>query len=243
MAGNPLGVSAAILAGGFGTRLRPVVADRPKVLAPVHGRPYLTILFDQLAAAAIEEVTLLTGFQGRQVREALGETYAGMRLLYSEEPFPLGTAGAVRWRLPKLLAPTLLLLNGDSYCPVDFAAFRDFHERTAAQVSVVLARAPGATRYGSVWVNDQGQVKRFAEKAAASTDWINAGIYLLERPLLETIPAGQPLSLERELLPEWVDHGRVFGFRCGGRFLDIGTPEAYAEAGLFFSPPYAHYAA
>ena len=102
MTGNLLGVSAAILAGGLGTRLRPAVADRPKVLAPVHGRPFLTILVDQLAAAAIEEVTLLTGFQGQQVRETVGEIYAGMRLIYSEEPSPLGTAGAVRWALPKL---------------------------------------------------------------------------------------------------------------------------------------------
>jgi NDP-sugar pyrophosphorylase family protein len=234
MAGNPLGVSAAILAGGLGTRLRPVVVDRPKVLAPVHGRPYLTILFNQLAAAAIEEVTLLTGFEGRQVRETLGETNAGMRLSYSEEPFPLGTAGAVRWALPKLAGPTILLLNGDSYCAVDFGAFRDFHEQTTAEVSLVLARIPRATRYGCVLADDYGHVKDFAEKAAVSTDWVNAGIYLLERSVLEQIPVGQPLSLEREVLPEWVSRGRVFGFRCGGGFLDIGTPESYAKAAGFF---------
>src|SRR5438105_3788922 len=123
MAGNHLGVSAAILAGGLGTRLRPAVADRPKVLAPIHGRPYLTFLLDQLADAFIEEVVLLTGFQAGQVRRTLGETYAGMRLLYSEEPAPLGTAGAVRWALDKLSLPTILLLNGDSYCDVHLSAF------------------------------------------------------------------------------------------------------------------------
>lgn len=234
MAGNPLGVSAAILAGGFGTRLQPVITDRPKVLAPVHGRPYLTFLLDQLAAAAIDEVTLLTGFQGQQVRQTLGQSYAGMHLIYSEEPLPLGTAGAVRWALPLLAAPTILLLNGDSYCSVHFATFRDFHQRSGARVSLVLAHVPGATRYGSVLAGKGGRVKSFAEKAAARTGWINAGIYLLDRSLLKQIPVGQPVSLERELLPAWVDRGRVFGFHCDGRFLDIGTPEAYAEAASFF---------
>src|SRR6266404_2738975 len=164
MAGIHLGMSAAILAGGLGTRLRPVVADRPKVLAPVRGRPYLTFLLDQLAEAAVEEVVLLTGFQAEQVRRALGETYAGIRLVYSEEPSPLGTAGAVRWALRKLSAPTVLLLNGDSSCDVNLAALRYFHDERAADMSLVLVRAPGTSRFGRVWVDSHGQVKRFEEK-------------------------------------------------------------------------------
>jgi D-glycero-alpha-D-manno-heptose 1-phosphate guanylyltransferase len=111
MAGKRLDVSAAILAGGLGSRLRPVVADRPKVLAPVCGRPYLTFILDQLADASLEEVVLLTGFQAGQVRRMLGESYAGMRLVYSEEPSPLGTAGALRWALRELSGTTILLLN------------------------------------------------------------------------------------------------------------------------------------
>ena len=93
---------------------------------------------------------------------------------------------------------------------------------------------PGPRCYGSVLADNHGRVQRFAEKTAAQTDWVNAGIYLLERSVLEQIPVGQPLSLEREVFPEWVDRGRVFGFCCSDRFLDIGTPEAYAEAALFF---------
>jgi len=235
MAANRLGVSAAILAGGLGTRLRPVVADRPKVLARVGSRPYLTFVLDQLADAAVEEVVLLTGFQAEQVRGTLGETYAGMRLVYSEEPFPLGTAGAIRWALPKLSKPTVLLLNGDSYCEVNLAAFHLFHDRRVAEVSLVLAKMPGASRYGRVWADSHGRVRRFVEKTAVrGSEWINAGIYLLQRPLIEEIPLGRPLSLERDLFPAWVDRVRFCGFRCGGRFLDIGTPEAYAEAELFF---------
>jgi NDP-sugar pyrophosphorylase family protein len=234
---NHVPVSAAILAGGLGTRLRSAVADRPKVLAPVHGRPYLTYLLDQLADAAIKEVILLTGFRAAQVRSTLGETYAGMHLVYSEEPFPLGTGGAIRWALGKLSTPTILLLNGDSYCDVDLAAFRDFHDRRAADASLVLAKVAGASRFGRVGIHASGQVNRFAEKTAVpGPDWINAGIYLLQRSLVEEIPLGQPRSLERDLMPTWVERRCCYGFRCAGRFLDIGTPEAYASAEQFFLP-------
>lgn len=235
MACKHLGVSAAILAGGLGSRLRPVVADRPKVLAPVRGRPYLTHVLDQLADASVDEVVLLTGFQAEQVRHTLGETYAGMRIIYSEEPSALGTAGALRWALCKLSAPTVLLLNGDSYCDVDLEAFRHFHDQRAAEISLVLARVPTASRFGRVWVGRHARVNRFEEKTdRPGSDWINAGIYLLARRLIEEIPMGRAVSLERDLFPSWVERKQIYGFRCAGRFLDIGTPEAYAEAEHFF---------
>jgi NDP-sugar pyrophosphorylase family protein len=228
-------VTAAILAGGLGTRLRSVVADRPKVLAPVGGRPYLTYLLDQLAGASIREVVLLTGDRAAQVREALGETYAGLRLIYSAEPTPLGTAGALRRALPHLSAPAVLLLNGDSYCDVNLDAFRLFHREQGAGVSLVLARVAGASRFGQVRVGRGGRIVRFAEKCEArGAGWINAGVYLLDRGLIEEAPLRRPLSLERDLLPGWVAGGRVCGFQCEGRFLDIGTPESYAEAEMFF---------
>jgi D-glycero-alpha-D-manno-heptose 1-phosphate guanylyltransferase len=228
-------VSAAILAGGRGSRLRSVIADRPKVLAPVHGRPYITLLLDQLADASVEEVVLLTGFRAKQVRHVLGQTYAGMRLSYSWEPSPLGTAGAVRWALSKLSGTTVLLLNGDSYCDVDLVAFRDFHAKRAAEISLVLAKASEKSRFGNVWVNRDGRIQRFQEKTERAPDgWINAGIYLLERLLIQEIPVARESSLERDLFPAWVDSKRMFGFRCAGRFLDIGTPEAYAQVDSFF---------
>jgi NDP-sugar pyrophosphorylase family protein len=229
-------VTAAILAGGLGTRLRPRVADRPKVLAPVHGRPFLTYLLDQLAAASLREVVLLTGHGAEQVRGALGDSYAGLRLVHSAEPSPLGTAGAVRWALPLFSAETVLLLNGDSYCDVALGAFHQFHRRRASSASLVLARVRDASRFGQVRLMGSERVRRFEEKGAAGgAGWINAGIYLLDRALLEAIPAGRPASLERDLLPAWVAGGGVHGFRSAGRFLDIGTPESYAEAEDFFT--------
>ena len=225
-------VTAAILAGGLGTRLRPVVGDRPKVLAPVAGRPCLTYLLDQLAGAGVRKVVLLTGHGAGQVRAALGERYEGMRLVYSAEPAPLGTGGAPRLALAHLTAPMVLLLNGDSYCDVDLAAFRRSHR---AGTSVVLTRVADASRFGRVRLGADDRVVGFEEKGAArGRAWVNAGVYLIDRALIEEVPPARPVSLEHDLLPGWVAGRRVRGYRCSGRFLDIGTPPSYAEAADFF---------
>jgi NDP-sugar pyrophosphorylase family protein len=227
-----MNVTAAILAGGLGTRLRPVVADRPKVLAPVGGRPYLTYVLDQLAAAHVRNVVLLTGHGAGQVRDALGDSYGPLRLVHSAEPRPLGTAGALRRALPYIWSPIVLLLNGDSYCDADLCAFRGFHRGGA---SLVLARVPDVARFGQVQPGPDGFVVGFEEKGAAGgPGLINAGVYLLDRRLIEEIPPLRTASLEHDLLPAWVAARRARGFPHAGRFLDIGTPQSYAEAEDFF---------
>jgi NDP-sugar pyrophosphorylase family protein len=226
--------SAAILAGGLGTRLRQAVSDRPKVLAPTGGRPFLYRLLDQLWCFAIREVVLLVGHGAEQVRETLGESYHGMQLWYSREPHPLGTAGAVRRALPFLHAPDVLLFNGDSFCEVDLDAFRQHHDDAGATASLVLCRVPDASRYGRVELDGERVVNLVEKGSAGGAAWINAGVYLLRRDRIAAWPEG-PLSLERDILPECVAAGGVSGFRAGGRFLDIGTPESYASAEGFFA--------
>jgi D-glycero-alpha-D-manno-heptose 1-phosphate guanylyltransferase len=227
-------MTAAVLAGGLGTRLRSALDDRPKVLAPVSGRPFLTYLLDMLRAASVRRVVLLTGYSGEQVESALGEYYQGMSLIYSAEPSPMGTAGALRTALPHLDSSTILLLNGDSYCGMDLNAFVSFHRRRGADVSIALTRVDDAGRYGRVETTAGGLVTAFAEKQAASgPGWINAGVYLLERRVIEEIPAGRPASLERETLPAWIGRKTVYGHRRARPFLDIGTPESYLAAAPF----------
>ncbi len=226
-------LTGAILAGGLGTRLRSCVADRPKVLAPVRGRPYLTYLLNPLAAAGLRDVVLLTGYRAEQVRDALGERYGGMRLHYSVEAEPLGTGGAVRLALPFLHTPAVLLLNGDSYCDVDLVAFSAFHARHGGDASLVLCRVADAARFGRVSAAGD-RIERFGEKDGGGPGWINAGVYLLKRDVIAALPAGRPISLERDILPQLAADGRLFGYRCVGRFLDIGTPESYREAEAFF---------
>ena len=228
-------ISALILAGGLGTRLRPVVADRPKVLAEIHGRPFLSYLLDQLADAGVRYVVLCIGHLGEQVRAAFGDVYGPLRLAYSQESSPLGTAGAIRLALPLLRSDSVLIMNGDSFCEADLNAFWDFHCAKEANGSLLLTRVPDATRYGQVRVDDSGHILSFEEKGAhTGPGWINAGIYLLTKLLIRTIPPDRAVSIEREVFPSWLGSG-LYGYMGGGRFLDIGTPESYALAEKFFA--------
>jgi NDP-sugar pyrophosphorylase family protein len=227
-------MTAAVLAGGLGTRLRAALDDRPKVLAQVSGRPFLAYLLDMLRAASVKRVVLLTGYRGEQVESALGEYYQGMSLVYSAESSSMGTAGALRAALPKLDSSTILLLNGDSYCGMDLHAFAAFHRRRGADVSMALTCVEDVDRYGRVATTAEGLVTAFVEKQPASgPGWINAGVYLLERRLIKEIPTGRPVSLEREMLPSWIEGKKVYGHRRARPFLDVGTPESYLAAPAF----------
>lgn len=227
-------LSAAILAGGLGTRLQEVVSGRPKVLAEVRGRPFLSYLLDQLAAAGIRDVVLCTGYRGEQVQDRFGLAYGSLRIAYSEEQVPLGTAGALRLALPLLKSETILVMNGDSFCNLSLSAFWHWHHQRNAQASLVLVRTADAGRFGRVQVDAEGKVTGFEEKSAGGIPgWINAGVYLLAVSRIQTIPEKGAVSLERTMFPAWIREG-VYGYQCPGSFLDIGTPESYAAADRFF---------
>lgn len=222
------GVTAVILAGGLGTRLRPVLADRPKVLAPVRGRPFMAYLLDQLADYAIRRAVVCTGYLGEQIPAAFGEMYRGIHLTYSCESSPLGTAGAIRLALPHLDSSMVLAMNGDSYCAANLSAFWHWHSAQEGEATILLRWMSDTRRYGRVNVDDGGRVLRFEEKyAAQGPGWVSGGIYLLSQRLIRTIPARQAVSLERETFPAWVRSG-LRGYRSSGGVVDIGTPESYA---------------
>jgi len=228
-------VTAAILAGGLGTRLRSLSANRPKVLFKVNGRPFLSYLLDELVEAGVRRAVLCTGYLGEQVMAAFGDSYGDLRLTYSQEGSPLGTAGALRLALPFLRSHIVLIMNGDSFCRVNLRSLTSWHREHGAKATLLLSRVPDVSRYGRVRLNSTGRIISFDEKPVdGGPGWINAGIYLLNRGILEEIPAGKKVSLEKEILPGLVGHG-LFGFRSKGSFLDIGTPETYTEAGRFFN--------
>jgi D-glycero-alpha-D-manno-heptose 1-phosphate guanylyltransferase len=234
-------VTAFVLAGGFGTRLRAAVPDRQKVVAPVGGRPVLTRILDQLAGAGVRRAVLGVGFLADQVRDLLGPTYDGMELAYSEDPEPLGTAGALRHARELLDGDPVLVLNGDSYVEANLAAFLAWHRARRATASLLLAGVPDPARYGTVEADPSGRVTAFREKTAgasggpAAPAWISAGVYLLGRAVIDELPARAPLSFERDVFPALVGAG-LSAYRGGGRFIDIGTPESYTEAQDFFAP-------
>jgi D-glycero-alpha-D-manno-heptose 1-phosphate guanylyltransferase len=227
--------TTAILAGGLGSRLRPAVAGRPKALASIGARPFLVYLFDQLVAAGVRDVVLCTGYLGDPIRIMFGESYGPLRLNYSQESNPLGTAGALRLALPLFKSNPVLVMNGDSYCEANLREFCLWHATRHSNATLLLTKVFDRERFGQVQVAPDGRVTAFQEKGSGeSPGWINAGIYLISRDWLEEIPMHRTVSLEREVFPLWIDRG-LYGFRSESRFVDIGTPESYASAQSFFT--------
>jgi len=227
------GATAALLVGGQGTRLKPVVSDRPKVLAEVNGRPFLEVILRQLIVSGARTAVLLTGYKGGCVQDILGSSFDSLQILYSDEDRPLGTGGAVRNAEAFFDTDPILVMNGDSYCDVDLRSFFEWHSERNAVASLVLTSVPDTARFGSVITDKEGRVLNFIEKGRNGPGYINAGIYLTTRKLIHSIPSGRPVSLEREVFPQWIGQG-LYAYKTTGRFIDIGTPEAYAEAEKFF---------
>jgi len=229
------GVAVGVLCGGLGTRLRAALPSLPKVLAPVHGQPFIAHLLRQLERAGAERVVLCTGYLADHVYETLGDRFGGLELVHAQETSPLGTAGALRAALQMLDRPLVLALNGDSYCDVDLAGLIRAHRLGGTGASLAAVRVDDADRFGTVLLDDQDRVVQFEEKRTGrGTAWVNAGIYLVAHDLLREIPLGREVSLEREILPGWSTAGALRGIRIAARLLDIGTPASLAAAEAFF---------
>jgi mannose-1-phosphate guanylyltransferase len=226
-------VQAVVLAGGEGTRLRPLTLTTPKPVMPFAGRPFLTFMLDWLERHGVDDVILSCGFMSDAVEAVLGDAHGGMRLRYVHEDEPLGTAGPLRLALDAgvLSEERLYVLNGDVLTDMDLTAQREQHERTGARATLALVAVEDTSSYGVVPTDEDGAVLAFLEKEAgpAPTDRINAGAYLLERDVIEAIPPGRAVSIEREVFPGLVGEG-LYGYMAAGYWVDIGTPERYLEA-------------
>jgi NDP-sugar pyrophosphorylase family protein len=229
-------VTAIILAGGLGTRLRPVIADRPKVLAPVAGRPFLTYLLDQVARCGVDRVVLSTGHLSGQFAEAIGDEYRGLRVAYANEESPLGTGGAIKFAGALADSAHLLVMNGDSYFDTDLRAYIDWHRTGGQDASLLLVEAPDASRFGAVQLKPDGvHVAAFLEKQPkAAPSRINAGVYAFRREMLKHIPAGRS-SIERDVFPCWLDRFDVRAWVTDGEFIDIGVPSDYERSHDFMA--------
>jgi mannose-1-phosphate guanylyltransferase len=222
-----------LLAGGLGTRLRPAVADRPKVLAPVAGQPFLQHLLGWLEAQGIRRVVLALGHLAEQVEGFVEEhraAWPGLTLVTLREPKPLGTGGALAACRPEIRSDPVLVMNSDTFVDVDLGAFVAHWAAAGAAAGLVAAQVEDGARYGRLELTADGRIARFTEKdpQASGPAWINAGIYLLRQHLVDGLPA-PPSSLERDLL-ERLPAGSVLAFPTTGRFIDIGTPESLAAA-------------
>jgi D-glycero-alpha-D-manno-heptose 1-phosphate guanylyltransferase len=229
MKNSAIDFPALLLAGGLGTRLRSVLPDLPKPLAPVRGRPFLAYLLDQIAEAGWTRCLLCLGYKADRFIETFGDHHGPLALEYSVETEPLGTGGAVGLALPQIQAARFLLLNADSYCDAPLADFSRFHLAHGRPASLVSVEVPDTSRYGRLELAPDDRVLAFAEKKdSSSAGPINAGIYLLETKLVESVPPARAVSLERDLFPTWIDQG-VMAWKTNSAFIDIGTPESYAQ--------------
>jgi mannose-1-phosphate guanylyltransferase len=225
-------VQALVLAGGEGTRLRPLTLTTPKPVMPFAGRPFMTFMLDWLGSHGVDDVILSCGFMSDAVESVLGDIHGGIRLRYVHEEEPLGTAGPLRLALDTgaLQDERLFVLNGDVLTDMDLTAEREQHERTGARGTLCLIAVEDTASYGVVPTAEGGEVEQFLEKSPgpAPTNRINAGAYLLERDVIEQVPAGRAVSIEREIFPELVGNG-LYGYLAAGYWKDIGTPRRYLE--------------
>ncbi len=225
---------AIILAGGLGTRLRAVVSDVPKPLAPVAGRPFLAWLLDRLAAHGMRRVVLATGYLADRVEAVVGPRWAGMEVSYSVEAAPLGTGGALRQAAACLQGDAVHVLNGDTWLDYAPAALEAAAVRACAPMAIALASVDDVARYGAVEMRD-GFAVGFREKGEGGAGWINAGCYFLTAEALGALPALEAFSFEREVLQPRAAAHEVAAFVQTAGFIDIGVPDDYAKAQAIFA--------
>jgi mannose-1-phosphate guanylyltransferase len=229
-------MQAIVLVGGEGTRLRPLTESTPKPALTLVDRPFLAYMIEWLAGHGVDEVVLACGFLPDVLREALvgEEERAGVRIRYVVEPEPLGTAGAIRFaadRLGEELEDRFLALNGDVLTDLDLTALLKAHaERAFARATIALHPVEDSSAFGLVHSGPEGEVLQFLEKTGeAAPGEVNAGMYVLERSVLDLIPASENVSIERDVFPRLVDGG-LHGLLLDGYWVDIGTPERYLQA-------------
>ena len=243
-------MKAILLAGGKGTRLRPLTIHTPKPIVPIFNRPFLHYQLDLLKRVPeIDEVILSLNYQPRRIEEMFGDgSDSGLSIRYVVEPAPLGTAGAVRYA-GESIRESVVVFNGDVLTQMDLAAVIELHRDRRARATIVLTPVANPSAYGLVETDSAGNIRRFLEKPNAdeiTCDTINAGIYVLEPETFDRIPKEVPWSIERSFFPSLIERGETFiAYVDRGYWIDIGTPEKYMQVhadimdARYRMPPYA----
>jgi NDP-sugar pyrophosphorylase family protein len=243
-------MKAILLAGGKGTRLRPLTIHTPKPIVPIFNRPFLHYQIDLLKQVPeIDEVILSLNYQPRRIEEIFGDgSEFGIKIRYVVEPAPLGTAGAIKYAGDQL-TESIVVFNGDVLTQIDLAAVLRLHRERKAQATIVLTPVDNPTAYGLVETDAEGNIRRFLEKPKPeeiTTNNINAGIYILEPDTFDRIPSHVSWSIERSYFPSLVERQETFvGYIYNGYWIDIGTPEKYMQVhrdimdGRFQAAPFA----
>jgi mannose-1-phosphate guanylyltransferase len=230
-------VRAVVLVGGFGTRLRPLTLTRPKQMLPVVNRPMIEHVIEHLAGHGVDDVVLSLGYRPDGFRHAYPDgRCAGATLHYAVDPEPLDTAGAIAWSAREAdITDRFLVVNGDVLTDLDVGRLVAFHDAAGAEGTIALHRVADPSRYGVVPTDKAGLVEAFVEKprpGEAPTDLINAGTYVLEPAVLDRIPGGRRVSVEREVFPGMVADGSLYALDGDTYWIDAGTPGEYIQCQL-----------
>lgn len=227
-------VRTVILAGGMGTRLRQVVPDRPKVIAEINGKPFITYLLDQLVDAGINQVLISTGYMAMRIEETIGFSYRGLKVGYTQEKTPLGTAGALKLAEQIVDKEYCMVMNGDSYTEFNAKSLFESGKQKNSSIMLLVKMVSDTTRFGTIQMNEQNEIVRFVEKGDnVGAGFINTGVYIMKTSALQNIPNKSPCSLEYDFFPFMIGKN-IYGYETEGRFIDIGTPESYSQAEKFF---------
>lgn len=227
-------MDVVILAGGEGTRLREIISDRPKPMAEINNRPFLDILIEHISSYGFKRFILCTGYRADFIQEYYNHAKTSQKILFSEETIPLGTGGAVKKAEKFIQSNPFLVMNGDSFCPVNLNEFVDFHKQNDSLLSMVIVESENLKDFGLLALDSAQKIINFKEKIERrGKSYINAGIYLFDKDVLSMIPQHVKYSLEYDLFPKLVG-GKFYGFITKENLMDIGTPERYEHAKKFF---------
>lgn len=223
-------MEAIILAGGFGTRLRSVVSDVPKPMAPINGRPFLEILLDYLIASNFDHIVLSTGYMHEKIEAHFGNSYRNTQISYAVEHEPLGTGGGIRNALNFCNEENIVILNGDTLFKIDYDDLQRFYFSHPTRLAMVLRQVDDTSRYGSVVTDCSDRISLFSEKNEShGFGTINGGIYMMHRSLLEEQSDRKAFSFEKDILQQKYTKEPFFAYTSGAYFIDIGIPEDYRK--------------
>ena len=224
---------AVILAGGFGTRLQTVVADVPKPMAPVNGKPFLQYILDYCIQQGIESVVLSTGYKHEVIFSYFGTHYQSLQIQYAHEQEPLGTGGGIQLALQKCSDDHVVILNGDTFFEVDLQSLAMQHITAQSEFSIAAKKMYNFNRYGIIQTKDN-RITAFEEKRAVDEGIINAGVYIINRDKFLALQLPQKFSMEKDYMEKYFSSKPFYAFEFNGYFIDIGIPEDYEKVQLDF---------
>ncbi|OGX24660.1 MAG: hypothetical protein A3D10_09140 [Omnitrophica WOR_2 bacterium RIFCSPHIGHO2_02_FULL_48_11] len=222
-------IDIAILCGGLGKRLRPVIGESQKVMAEVNDEPFLNILLKNIVRQGGRRVILLTGYKAELVEEYYRKNDFGLKIELSREKEPLGTGGALKNAQSLIKSDPFMMMNGDSFCPMDYAKLLEFYNKKQARAVIAIKKLKESQDFGVISINAQNEITSFQEKVQKQEAYTNAGVYGFSQEIFSLMPAQPKFSIEQNFFPKLVGK-KIFGFKVQKGFIDVGIPERYRQA-------------